>query len=42
MSWFDNIKEWTGKMVTEAIRVASGRKRWKGVVSSATQNVLTE
>lgn len=29
MSWFDDIKEWTAKMVTEAVRVASSG-RWKG------------
>lgn len=40
ISWFEEIKWWTGMMVTAAIRAASDR--WSGIVMTATQNAITE
>lgn len=36
--WFNDIQSWTGMTV----KAASDRKRWREVVTTVVQNVLTE
>ena len=34
MSWYDNIKEWTGLRYEQATRIAMDREKWRATVSS--------
>lgn len=42
MSWFVDIKRWVGMTMAEAVMATSDDKRWRGVVTTASQNVLNK